>query len=58
MTEVLLSLLYIVLFYLIGNKSDVIPACGDATTRIVGGVDATENQLPWQCTFQKSDGSW
>jgi len=41
-----------------GAKLQNATACGAATTRIVGGVDATENQLPWQCTFYKTDGTW
>ena len=32
--------------------------CGTANLRIVGGVEATENQLPWQCMIQNSDGSF
>ena len=26
--------------------------------RIVGGVEASENQLPWQCMIQNNDGSF
>ena len=29
------------------------PACGQTTVRIVGGQDASENQLPWQCTLYR-----
>ena len=32
--------------------------CGTATVRIVGGEEATENQLPWQCMIQNNDGSF
>ena len=32
--------------------------CGTANVRIVGGMTATENQLPWQCMIQNSDGSF
>ena len=32
--------------------------CGTANLRIVGGVETTENQLPWQCMIQNSDGSF
>ena len=33
--------------------------CGQATVnRIVGGQEATENQLPWQCSIYNGDGTW
>ena len=32
--------------------------CGTANVRIVGGEEASENQLPWQCMIQNSDGSF
>ena len=32
--------------------------CGVATTRIVGGQDATENQFPWQCLILNSDNTF
>jgi len=41
-----------------GQKLTNATGCGQATTRIVGGQDATENQFPWQCMIQKSDGSF
>ena len=34
------------------------PACGQTTVRIVGGQDATENQLPWQCAIKFSDDTF
>ena len=40
------------------NVINVFPACGQTTGRIVGGDEATENQLPWQCTIYNSDDSW
>ena len=32
--------------------------CGAANVRIVGGEEAAENQLPWQCMIQNGDGSF
>ena len=32
--------------------------CGQANVRIVGGVEASENQIPWQCSIKNSDGSF
>ena len=29
-----------------------------ANWRIVGGEDATENQLPWQCGILSRDDTW
>jgi len=40
------------------NKLTNTSGCGQATVRIVGGEEATENQLPWQCAIQNSDGSF
>ena len=38
--------------------SIIVSGCGTANVRIVGGEEATENQLPWQCMIQNSDGSF
>lgn len=38
------------------------PNCGvadpDITNRIVGGQDASENQLPWQCAIMRNDNTY
>ena len=32
--------------------------CGEANLRIVGGEEASENQISWQCSIRNSDGSF
>ena len=40
------------------NVINVFPACGQTTGRIVGGDEATENQLPWQCAIKNIDDTF
>ena len=40
------------------SKLMIVKGCGQASVRIVGGQEATENQLPWQCMVQNFDGSF